>query len=491
MTMNSLEPLQPPTRSDSSDGALTVPAAPKRRFIRWISGSLLLALLGGGGYVISQQLGSKAELSTDQRPKVVPVERMDLAITVSANGIVEPEQVVNVSPKTAGILTQLLVKEGDSVTQGQAIARMDDSSLQGQLTQAQGQLAKARADLEKALAGNRTEEIAQAKARVISAQAEANQTAADLRRNQSLYEAGAISQQTYEKARTANATAQANLAEVQQALALSQAGSRTEEIAAARAQARSALGTLETIQSQINDTIIRAAFNGTVSRKYADPGAFVTPTTAGSSVSSATSSSILALASTNRVVANVSETSIAKIRIGQTATITADAYPGKTFRGKVSQIATQAIVQQNVTSFEVKVALDPIAAKQLRSGMNVSVKFNVGSVTQAMTIPTIAVNRENNVTGVYVGAPDQPPRFIPITTGTTLNDRTEVKSGLTGTEHILLQAPPKLKPKSGFSLPNFLGGSGKDGPPGQPPGGGPPQGRPPQGGSPQGGPPGG
>lgn len=485
MTMNSLEPIQPPTRTDASDSSLTSPA-PKRRFIRWLSGSLLLALLGAGGYVLYQQLGSKAELPANQRPKVVQVERTNLALTVSANGTVEPEQVVNVSPKTAGILTQLLVKEGDSVTQGQAIARMDDSNLQGQLTQAQGQLAKAKADLEKMLAGNRTQEIAQAQARVTSAQAELNQTAADLRRNQSLYEAGAISQQTYEKARTANATAQAKLAEVQQALALSQAGARTEEIAAARAQAQAVVGTLQTIQSQIDDTVIRAAFNGTISRKYADPGAFVTPTTAGSSVSSATSSSILSLASTNRVVANVSETSIAKIRIGQTVTITADAYPGKTFRGKVSQIATQAIVQQNVTSFEVKVALEPAAAKQLRSGMNVSVKFNVGSVSQAITVPTIAINRENNVTGVYVGAPNQPPRFIPITTGTTINDRTEVKTGLTGTEHILLQAPPKQKPRSGFSFPGFPGSSNNDGPPGQPPGGGPPPG-----GAPQSGPPGG
>ena len=276
-----------------------------------------------------------------------------------------------------------------------------------------------------------------------------------------------------------------NLPKSKQALALSQAGSRTEEIAAARAEEQAVLGTLQTIQSQINDTVIRAAFNGTISRKYADPGAFVTPTTAGSSVSSATSSSILSLASTNRVVANVAETSIAKIRIGQTVTIAADAYPGKTFQGTVSQIATQAIVQQNVTSFEVKVALESAAAKQLRSGMNVSVKFNVGAVPQAMTVPTIAINRENNVTGVYVGAPNQPPRFLPITTGTTINDRTEVKSGLVGTEHILLQAPPKQKPKARFSFPGFPGSSSNDGPPGQPPGGGPP------GGAPQGGPPGG
>lgn len=94
-----------------------------------------------------------------------------------------------------------------------------------------------------------------------------------------------------------------------------------------------------------------------MTQKYADPGAFVTPTTSGSAVSSATSSSILALASRNEVVANLSESNIAKIRLGQKVTITADAYPGRTFEGKVSQIAAQATVEQNVTSFQVKVSL--------------------------------------------------------------------------------------------------------------------------------------
>jgi HlyD family secretion protein len=61
-------------------------------------------------------------------------------------------------------------------------------------------------------------------------------------------------------------------------LALSQAGARSEEIAIARAQVLSAKGSLQTIQALINDTKIRAPFSGTVTRKYADPGAFVTPT---------------------------------------------------------------------------------------------------------------------------------------------------------------------------------------------------------------------
>ena len=133
-----------------------------------------------------------------------------------------------------------------------------------------------------------------------------------------------------------------------------------------------AQGAVAIAQRNIDDTVIRAPFAGIIARKYADPGAFVTPTTAGSAVTSATSSSILALASTNEIVAQVAEASIAQIRVGQVAMIKVDAYAGKTFEGKVTQVATQSLVQQNVTSFEVKVAVTD-SQKLLHQGMNVAI----------------------------------------------------------------------------------------------------------------------
>ena len=405
---------------------------------------------------------------------------------------------------------------------------MDDSNLQGQLRQASAQLAQQEVNLTRLLngsrsqeiaqsaaqlaetqaklqqlqAGNRSEDVAQAQARLSQATAKLRQAEDDLKRFQDLFRSGAISQQSANQKQSERDSAQAQVSEVKSALELQQRGARSEEIAqtrsqveqrqqalnllkagarsedidTARTQIESAKGVLHSVQAQINDTTIRAAFNGTVTRKYADPGAFVTPTTAGSSVSSATSSSILSLASTNQVVANVSESNISQIRLGQTVEITADAHPGKVFQGKVSQIATQAIVQQNVTSFEVKVALSPEAEALLRSGMNVSVKFNVGQLENVVTVPTVAITRQQNVTGVFVGSPNQPPTFAPITTGATVNNRTEVKTGLNGTEHLLIQMPPQSKPKSGISLPG-LGGSSTDGPQGgDPPAGGPPAG---------------
>jgi HlyD family secretion protein len=241
--------------------------------------------------------------------------------------------------------------------------------------------------------------------------------------------------------------------EKQQALAEQLTGSRQEDIDQARAQVTQALGNLQTIRSQLNDTVVRAPFDGVVTKKYADPGAFVAPTTAGSAVSSATSSSILSLASPNQVVADVAETNIPQIRLGQKVTIRADAYSGKTFEGRVVEISPQSTVEQNVTSFEVKASLLSDSQNLLRSGMNVDVEVETGRLQNALVIPTVAIVRQPNVTGVYVEGKNQSPSLIPIVTGITINDKTEVRSGLKGTERVFISFPEGKRPRSSVPSP--------------------------------------
>jgi HlyD family secretion protein len=429
----------------------------KKGKITWLPWLLVLCLLGGVGYIVYRQVVIVSRQEANRKVLSAPVVRQSLPVTVSANGTVKPERSINLSPKTAGVLKRLLVKEGDTVKEGQIIAYMDDSNLQGQLTQARGELAQAEANLQKLITGNRPQDIAQAEARLKNAQALFNKTEDDFRRNQNLYNAGAISLLTLNQKRADRDSAQAQVAEAQQALKLQKAGTRREDLDQARAQVISAKGSLQTIQAQINDTIIRAPFAGVVTKKYADPGAFVTPTTAGSEVSSATSSSILSLASTNQVVANVAESNIAQLRLGQKATIKADAYPRQVFEGKVIQIAAQATVEENVTSFEVKVAILSDSQKLLRAGMNVEVAFQAGQLENALLIPTAAVVRQPQGTGVWVVRASDPV-FTPIETGITVNDKTEVRSGLTGDERVLLSFPPGFRPQSQPRFPGFPGG---------------------------------
>jgi HlyD family secretion protein len=422
---------------------------PQKRFPKWLIISAALIALMGGGYFAYRQFVLLPQQQAKNKVQTAPVERSNLTIKVTANGTVQPERSVNVSPKSAGILKQLLVKEGDAVDQGQILAYMDDSNLQGQMRQAQGNLAAAEANREKISAGNRQQETAQAKAKVQDGQFVLRQAEADLRRNRSLSQAGAISRQAFDVAVTARDRAQAQVTQAQEALDLSNAGARPEEIAEAQAQVVAVQGAMQTIQANLNDMVLRAPFSGTVSRKFADPGAFVTPTTAGSAVSSATSSSILSLASTNQIMTQVAEANIAQTRIGLPATIQVDAYPGETFTGKITQIATQSVVVQNVTSFEVKASVsDP--KKQLKSGMNVNVAFTAGELNNVLVVPTAAIVQQPNAQGVFVAKDKGDPLFVPIVIGATVNDKTEVKSGLTGSEQVLLSFPPGTRAVSGI-----------------------------------------
>jgi HlyD family secretion protein len=485
------------------------------RINKWLLGLLVaIPLTGTVGYVTYNQLVTAPQQRAQRKIKTALVTRDNLTIVVSANGTVQPERSVNVSPKTSGVLKQLLVKEGDLVRAGQVVAYMDNSNLQGQLLQARGNLAaaeanlnkviagsrsqdiagataqvdEAQASLQKLIAGNRAQDIAQAQANLNKVQATYRQAEEDLHRNQKLQAAGAISQQALSLARSNRDSAQAQVEQAQQALNLLKAGSRPEDIAQARsilhqrqatlnllkagsrpediaqarAQVMAAEGAVAIVERNIDDTVIRAPFAGIIARKYADPGAFVTPTTAGSAVTSATSSSILSLASTNEIVAQVAEASISQIQIGQVAKIQVDAYPGKIFEGKVTQVATQSLVQQNVTSFEVKVAIaDP--QRLLHAGMNVTVDFQAGKLDRVLVVPTAAIVQQKDVQGVFVAKKGSDPVFTPIVVGTTVNDKTEVKSGLTGNERILLSFPTGTRKVSGGGsiLPNPGMGGGR------------------------------
>ncbi|MEO0537228.1 MAG: efflux RND transporter periplasmic adaptor subunit [Cyanobacteria bacterium P01_A01_bin.123] len=468
--------LQTAERVSTSQVKIAFKYPAKHRLVQGIAGLFLLSLLTGGSYLLYRQFVLLPQQQEQAQTQTVGVETTTLPITVAANGTVEPEQLTNVSPKTSERLERVTVVEGDAVEAGQILAYMDDSDLQGQLIEAQGQLASARANLAMLVAGNRPQEIAQAEATLASAEASLSQAEEDLRRYEALYAQGAISAQETTTYRTVRDTAQAEVRSAQQALNLSQSGSREEEIAQAEAEVIQAEGALTTIETLIEATVIRAPFSGVVTARYADPGDFVSPSTAASDTSSSSSSSILSLASNYQVVANVAETDIAQIQAGQAVSIQADAFPDREFEGTVAQVAEQATVDSDVTSFEVRVNLSEAVQSQLRPGMNVDVEFQAGELTDVLVVPTVAIMREEQGEGVLVMGRDGTPQFLSIETGLTVDDKTEVISGLEGDEQIVLSAaqglPENLQNRGG---PSFIpgGGGGGNGPPD---GGGPPQG---------------
>ena len=460
--------------------------------LRWLMG-----LIASGVLIV----GTTATIKTiQQRNKpldisklTVPVEAKSVTVRITASGKVQPIQSVNISPKSSGLLADLNVEQGDKVKKGQIIARMDNSEIKMRIIQYKANLEQAKAQLAESLAGSRPEEIAQGKARVDQAQAqlaiirdgnrlqEIQQAQAQVdsakasvaltqsrvKRYQDLAKDGAISQDSLEQYVSENSKAKANLEEAQRRLSLLKVGNRNQdiqkqaaivnqekeglrklengnrpqEIAKLKAAVASAEAQLKQQQVQLEDTIIRAPFSGIVTQRYATVGAYVSPAISASDDASATSTSIVALAKGLEVLAKVPEVDIPQIKQGQKVEIAIDAYPDEVFQGRVRLIAPEAVVEQNVTSFQVRVAIDKTANK-LRSGMNVSeVTFIGNNIQNALLIPQELIVTQKGKTGVWLLGEKNKPQFKLVTIGANIDNQIQVLEGLKAGDRIFIDLP--------------------------------------------------
>jgi HlyD family secretion protein len=465
-----------------------------KRPLPWLMGLIAAGVIGLGGvaYVVVGQKAPKVDLSK----LTVSVKAENLTVRITANGTVKPVQSVNLSPKTAGRLAKLYVEQGDRVQQGQILAQMEDADLQARLSQAKANLSKAQASLTEARAGSRPEEIQQAKARVQQAEARlaetkaGNPTEVDQAKSQieaaksrldlaqkranrftSLAEQGAQTADKRDEALTEQRNAQAALSEAEQRLqkvqsgnapqidqleaALAEAnadvqrlqnGKRASEIDQFVAAVKAAQAEVESVEVQLQDTVIKAPFTGIVTQKYATEGAFVTPSTSASGAASATSTSIIALAKGLEILAKVPEVDIRQIQPGQTVEVVADAFPDQVFKSRVQLVAPEAVIEQNVTSFQVRLELLS-GQKELKSGMNVDLTFLGKKKSNALVVPTVAIVTQDGKTGVMIPDPNSQPKFQPVTIGPTIQTQTEILEGLKQGEKVFIDLPKEFKDK--------------------------------------------
>jgi HlyD family secretion protein len=418
-----------------------IAVAPKKRF-NWIIIILIALIISGAGiYFVSRRKDAQPNLQS----RTVPVQTQSLTVSFEASGSIEPITSVNISPKNAGRLTALYVDQGDKVKAGQLLARMDSANLTAELAQAQAELAQAEAEYTKVLNGNRQEAIARAKSQVLSAQAKVDLNAKKLEKNRWLAQEGAIAQLTLDEYLSADKTSRASLAEAQEQLRELENGSRPEDIEQSQAKVAAAKAKVDLARTELNETAIYAPFDGIISQKYATVGAVVTPNVSASATSSATSSSIVSIASGLEVKVNVSEATIAQIKPNQTVKIAADAYPYRTFQGRVQQIAPEAIIENNVTSFEVKVELIS-GQTELRSGMNVDAVFVGKKIPNALTIPTVAITTNQGEIGVMVLGDRNQAQFKPVRVGFSQDGQTQIIQGLASGDRVFIDFPPGQVP---------------------------------------------
>ncbi|MEH2109556.1 efflux RND transporter periplasmic adaptor subunit [Nostoc sp.] len=475
---------------------IEIPVIGKVKYpLRWLVG-----LMAGSALVVgtitTYTLVNQGTNKEDIAQLTVPVAAQNVTLRITASGKVVPVQSVNISPKNPGVLSQLYVEQGDRIQQGQILARMDSAGIEAQRSQYRANLAQSQAQLAQAVAGSRPQEIAQARARlaqsqaqlaaakagnrpqeiaqsqsqVDAAQARVNYTSEQVKRYQYLYKEGAEKKQLLDQAVSDDKSARANLEEAKKRFSLVQSGTRTEEIdqrQAAVNEARAALVLLEDgtrseeivqrqaavasaeaqlkgVQVQLEDTIIRAPLSGIVTQKYAEPGAFVTPTTSASTSASATSSSIVAVARGLEILAQVPEADLGRMKQGQQVEIVADAYPDQVFKGHVRLIAPEAVVEQGVTSFQVRVALDT-GIDKLRSGLNVDLTFLGDRVNNALVLPTVSIVTEKGKTGVLVPDAKNKPQFREVTVGAQIQDQTQILGGVKEGDRIFVNPPKDYK----------------------------------------------
>lgn len=381
-------PLSANVSTTAGTGAIRL--APRRRWRRLAAGAVALLVVVGGVTVWQRQ--RQAAKRSNLSDFTVVAQRGSLPGVVSASGELEAGRSVNVSPKRGGVLESLFVDEGDRVSEGQPIARMDS-----------GDLRQRELELE---------------AQVRLAEAEENRARSDYERRLKLFEQGAISEDDIVSFRTRALTARASLD-----VARKRFNQRTVERA---------------------ELTIRAPFDGVITQRFADPGAFVTPTTSASANAGASSSSVVELAQGLEVVAKVPENDIGRISIDQSASVRVDAFPDKRFAARVIQVAPRAVKNNNVTSFEVKLSLsDP--NNLLRIGMTADIDFQTGSLPPQTLVPTVAVVTEEGRPGVLLVGKDNQPRFQPVTLGSSSGRNTQIITGLKEGTRVFIDLPPWAK----------------------------------------------
>lgn len=240
-----------------------------------------------------------------------------------------------ISFKIPGRVLERLVDEGEQVRAGQLVARLDASDLAQEVALRQADVAAAQATLAELEAGSRPEEITEGEAVVERMRAELRRMRDDYERLKNLYEKDhlALSTREYDAARTAYEVAMRTLRESQQRLILLKKGPRREKIDQARAQLQRAKEALALAKIQLGYATLVSPLNGMVLSKNIEPGEYV-----------AAGTPIVTVGDLEHpwLRAYIDETDLGRVKLGQQAQVTTDTYPGKTYNGRLSFIASQA-----------------------------------------------------------------------------------------------------------------------------------------------------
>ena len=400
------------------------------------------------------------------------VVREDLVSTVSGTGQIKPKTYVNVGATSFGRITHLYVKEGDHVHKGDILARVESVQPEATVDAQQANIASSKTDIASYVAAENT-----AQANITQARADLEQKKFDFDRAQALYTAQLIAKQDFDAKKAAYDVSSATLD--QRIAALAQARAQT---ASQRAHLDQAVASQRANFDALDKTISRAPFDGLVTNVPVREGETVVV-----GIQNAEGSTLMTLADMSVITAEVKvdETDIVNMRLGQSADVTVDALPGRTFKGHVTEVGDQALLRttgiatsqsttgtEEAKDFKVVVTLDQLPTEnlaELRPGLSTTAKITVAERPNALTLPIqalvqrdIATEKEladhagkptsaadssgapvkpNLAQGVYVLATINGKlraNFVPVATGVTGATDIEALTGLKQGDEIVI-----------------------------------------------------
>lgn len=352
------------------------------------------------------------------------VVRRNITETITANGTIQPETEVKISPDVSGEIVQINIKEGQQVKKGDLLLKIKPDIYISSLERAKAALNSARAQL------------AQAQAQFIDKESTYN-------RNKKLWKKEAISQSEFEAAESAYKVSKAN-------------------VDAASFAIKSSEASVKEANENLFKTTIYSPMSGTISKLNVEEGERVV----GTIQMAGTEMLRVADLSKMEVVVDVNENDIIRVHMGDTAIVEVDAYLDHNFKGVVTEIANSAntsnlgAATDQVTSFNVKIRLlqesyadlipkDNINYSPFRPGMSASVDIQTKKVYNVLTIPISAVTVKNDSTNIDNPNQDNEVVFLfnndvakiqKVKTGIQNNEYIEIISGL-DTSNEVITAP--------------------------------------------------
>lgn len=302
---------------------------------------------------------------------------------------IKPIKQVDISPKIAGRVASLNVDVGSKVSSGQVLFTLDSKDLQAQVNQQQANLDSANANLGKTQGSAVDQSAAQAEQALQSTRVTFNDAEDYYKKMQSLYDAGAVSQQDFNAAQTKYNSAKVALDGAQKNFDVVSGEVGPQSVQAAQAQVKQAEAGVESAKVQLSNSTITTPISGTVSVVNVKQGE-ITPT--GSTSVTVIDTSLL------DAEVSVSDKMMSKLKVGDSVPIEVGSLPDKKITGTIYSISPAA--DSKTQSYLIKMKVDN-SSGDLKPGMFTKVKLPDEKADNALTVPVETVKIENGVSYIY------------------------------------------------------------------------------------------